>query len=180
MDADGLADTGGVLYGAGHNLFRHENTSRLSSERLDTPHAILWTTGEVGAGGTVIPVPDAYHGAPDRRRERRKQRKEAEKAGRILQKKKNGAPRERDAPHLDMKERESSVHQLVQLLDVLGLAGGLVVGLLGVKVDGYLGLLDGLHGAGAGHTAAGAGHALQQIAGVLAGHRVLHHLIALP
>ena len=28
MDTDGLADTGGVLHGAGHNLFRHGNTSR--------------------------------------------------------------------------------------------------------------------------------------------------------
>ena len=51
---------------------------------------------------------------------------------------------------------------------------------LRVSANGGLGLLDGLHGTGAGHAAAGTGHALQQIAGVLACHRLLHHLAALP
>ena len=55
-----------------------------------------------------------------------------------------------------------------------------MLGLLGVDAHHGLGLLDGLHGAGAGHAAAGARHALQQVAGVLALHRVGDHLAALP
>ena len=46
VNAHGLTDTGIILHGAWHDLFRHCNTSQKSSkgfswEGLDTPHAIL-------------------------------------------------------------------------------------------------------------------------------------------
>ena len=61
------------------------------------------------------------------------------------------------------------IDQLIQLGNMMRAGRGLVLRLLGVHADRGRGLLDGLHRACTGDTAARARHALEQIAVVLAG-----------
>ena len=61
------------------------------------------------------------------------------------------------------------INQLIQLGNMMRAGRGLVLRLLGVQTDHGRGLLDGLHRACTGYTAARACHAFEQITVVLAG-----------